>query len=386
MGKPVALLDVDHTLLFDNRLNIELLRALKQNGIQDVYLFTDMTLKSYSVHERNELIDHLKQLDFNVHGVLTPLDLLWHEIPADKSQEFIEYALEHGPAKWNGSRFKAFLKDNECPSAYHFARRAISKSKRHHVELGAAFREGAEAFQKIKELDEKLPNHLEQKSTVAKILGDQLAYEHGYKHCKGLMLSEFVKLMPNWVSSIVIADDNEDVISSIAKYIESNQPTTPITTIHIADEHILESEYHQTIEEHLTGDKTFSAINDMCEMIDQHIHAFNNCIVFFTSSDPKVAVFNMLKTRLKNADLSNQSIDDVISNWLKESHFIFQRNGVIISNDRVIAMHRNIFKSTFNNHLTPSQELVSRLRENYGSISLKADSPEVEFEAELTLR
>ena len=386
MGRPVALLDVDHTLLFNERLNFELLRALKQNDIQDVYLFTDMTLKSYSVHERNDLIDHLKQLGFKVHGVLTPLDLLWHEIPADRCQEFIDYTLEHGPSKWNGSRFKAFLNEDECPREFQFARRAISKSKSHHVELGVAFNEGCVAFQEVKELDDKLPNHLEQKSTVAKVLGDQLAVEHGYEHSKGLILSEFVKRMPNWVSSIVIADDNTQVISSIAQYIEFNRPTTSITAIHITDEHTDESEYYQTIKEHICGDTTFSDIKQMCEMIDQHIQAFNTCRLFFTSADPKVSVLNILKTRLKNADLSNQSIDDVISNWLKESHYMFQRNGVSINNERLIAMHRNIFKPTFNNHLTPSQELISTLRANYGHITMQADSLKVEVETELTLK
>ncbi len=43
MHKNVALLDVAHTLLFDNSLNVSSLEALKENRGSDTYLFTEMT-------------------------------------------------------------------------------------------------------------------------------------------------------------------------------------------------------------------------------------------------------------------------------------------------------------------------------------------------------
>ena len=47
MPKPVALLDVDHTLLFgDSNLNMNLLSSLKKRNIKDIYLLTDMTIGS----------------------------------------------------------------------------------------------------------------------------------------------------------------------------------------------------------------------------------------------------------------------------------------------------------------------------------------------------
>ncbi|AUH73563.1 hypothetical protein CAB17_17045 [Legionella sainthelensi] len=43
MHKNVALLDVAHTLLFDNSLNASSLEALKENRGSDTYLFTETT-------------------------------------------------------------------------------------------------------------------------------------------------------------------------------------------------------------------------------------------------------------------------------------------------------------------------------------------------------
>ena len=52
---PVALLDVDSTLLFnENELNVQLLSALKSNGISDLYLLTDMTYKITGIHENQK--------------------------------------------------------------------------------------------------------------------------------------------------------------------------------------------------------------------------------------------------------------------------------------------------------------------------------------------
>jgi hypothetical protein len=57
MPKPVALLDIDGTLLFhDNSLNEELLESLKKKGINNLYLFTDMRFSDESLTERNKLI------------------------------------------------------------------------------------------------------------------------------------------------------------------------------------------------------------------------------------------------------------------------------------------------------------------------------------------
>lgn len=78
MSKTYALLDVNHTLLNDNgALNLHIVHSLLHNNILDVYLFTDMTFKTYSVNDRRALISQLQDLGLTVHGVLTTPNLFW---------------------------------------------------------------------------------------------------------------------------------------------------------------------------------------------------------------------------------------------------------------------------------------------------------------------
>lgn len=108
MGKSLALLDVDHTLLFDDRLNMNLLDSLKERDIKDLYLFTDMTLKQSDMKDRKELIEKLEALGFNVLGVITPLDLVWDKVPAEEAEEFRAFVCKKGPKKLCGNDFNIF--------------------------------------------------------------------------------------------------------------------------------------------------------------------------------------------------------------------------------------------------------------------------------------
>ncbi len=92
--RPFALLDVDGTILQMGKLlsaggdireilNLPLFQALKQQGIMDLYLFTNMDIKTldseYGVEgallvKRHELVSYLQSEGFNVHGVVTPYD------------------------------------------------------------------------------------------------------------------------------------------------------------------------------------------------------------------------------------------------------------------------------------------------------------------------
>lgn len=81
--RPVALLDVDKTLIKGSAPNYEfndnLIESLKKNGINDVYLFTDMHVKPEGIEERQRVVEHLESKGMRVHGVITPADLLWHK-------------------------------------------------------------------------------------------------------------------------------------------------------------------------------------------------------------------------------------------------------------------------------------------------------------------
>jgi hypothetical protein len=120
----VALLDVDHTLLFGTcgfddaalQLNDAMLDALVSHGVRDVFLFTDMTLSTASVQERLSLVEILRErYEFEVHGALTPCDLTWEAI--DEAEAMRLHELCFGPESvydgvLYGESFAEFLRSN----------------------------------------------------------------------------------------------------------------------------------------------------------------------------------------------------------------------------------------------------------------------------------
>ena len=82
MTKKIALLDVDQTLLYNQRdMNDALIEALREEGITDIYLFTNMELSDVRCYGREgapfsrmEVIDYLRAAGVAVKGVITPAD------------------------------------------------------------------------------------------------------------------------------------------------------------------------------------------------------------------------------------------------------------------------------------------------------------------------
>jgi hypothetical protein len=80
--KHFAFLDVDQTLLYNyTDLNQELLNSLRNQGVNDIYLFTNMDLtdlrvvgRDKDIVTRHEIIQWIKDQGFTVHGVITPAD------------------------------------------------------------------------------------------------------------------------------------------------------------------------------------------------------------------------------------------------------------------------------------------------------------------------
>jgi len=196
--RPVALLDVDLTLLSDsNEINDSLLNALAESGIRDIYLFTNMDLGDLSSKvadpswfSRSELIVALTERNFIVHGVITPADPIYSK------------------------GLSAAYDDLYVPQAKRVANGAVNESNYSQDP----------AFQKAKQ------DFVQYNSKTSEIYRGK-----NEKTPKGEMYRYFVDNKPDWVDSMVVVDDSIDVLEDVRKtHNEKFQYGPPIlTTINV---------------------------------------------------------------------------------------------------------------------------------------------------------
>jgi|GEM_PF-4023614 len=225
--RPVALLDVDDTLIVKGKLNIELLNALKEKGIKDVYLLTDMIMINSSIEERQNLIEALAREGFTCHGVITPADLLWSSISMEEALALDQEIGQNFKGIYEGPRFHAFLEAtlNNYPRI-----KAVFNLDNLLNRPGETF---AYASQAPKE--DRINNQL--KSAVCKLLVDALVEklmvaQPWMTHNKGLLVQKFFTNMLPWINAVVVADDLSEVVNCM-KVINKTAPA-PMAFIKIA--------------------------------------------------------------------------------------------------------------------------------------------------------
>ena len=250
--RPVALLDVDHTLLFDeNTLNTQLLDALKSAGISDFYLLTDMTYKITGIQERNNLVRQLRENGFVVHGVITPQDLVWNSLTSEKALKFKEVTNNqlNRSKRLSGESLESILKSEKDELELSDDVLMYQSVKN---EPGSGYEDAVKAFHTSTEEDREygrpLPEQIQTRSVTAKILSDRLAEQKGYTDTKGLLLDLFMKHKPTWVNSIIVMDDKPSVIDSIERFKTETHPDLAITAVHVSSQ---DMDYNAPIRAHL---------------------------------------------------------------------------------------------------------------------------------------
>ncbi len=213
--RPVALLDVDHTLANtdcanQNIINKTLLEALKLKGIKDVYFFTDMVFSPGSIEERQELIAYLAKDGFTVHGCITPLDFFWH-FSTEKLKSFAEklerlnICLRDNAPK-NKEKLPALLE--EFPEINEIITSEI------HPDICLAFND---ATQSQLPLIEKRLTHLKLHSHYCKLMMDIISQLKHAASCKGIMFRQFLAHHPIWVSECYVFDDRIDHLKAVTE-------------------------------------------------------------------------------------------------------------------------------------------------------------------------
>ncbi|MDX1836034.1 hypothetical protein DIZ81_13260 [Legionella taurinensis] len=381
MTRPVALLDVDDTVLIEQELNTALLESLKNNGVKDIYLFTDMTFKTSSIEERLKLKERLEGQGFRVHGFITPLDLTWtnldsketREIEGQQANDFMTTlsSPKFATKKLSGDDFDSILADDEIRKKFSSYKDSLERPL-DQMTMGGAFEEAKTVYESdIQEGRQAgsgfhLSHNMNFRGDVAKLLGDQRALHSGYSHSKGLMLEAFMMNKPGWVSSIIIADDHPKVIESCEKYKSEKNPAVPITTIHVDKKNMDAKQYDDEIKTHLQKDPSSKVIKQIDEEIARLEKSKRN--FFLSSPKSKIVALEKLKEEILNADLDKTSIHDVIHTWENSLRFRNTKTKKEVSVSEVLSQHRNFFKAEFSSESTSTQKFISSLKEEYNKI------------------
>ncbi len=212
--RPVALLDVDQTLLVGNELNERLLINLKLRGILDVYLFTDMLGDYPTVKERMELIAELERRDFRVRGVITPSDVTWN---SPKNSFFLPREKQMGQA-FKDIADKLDQIQKKCPSQL-LARKNAGDEKEY------LEKNHSEEYRAYKEIAERISD--------CKTVCDHIAQQKDYVDPKGCALELFLEEKEPWVGDIYVFDDKVKVIETINKVANKQAAVATIKAIHV---------------------------------------------------------------------------------------------------------------------------------------------------------
>ena len=218
--QPVALLDVDHTLLFgcDDTINPNLTTALLNHGITKAYLFTDMIFKPHSIKERNKLVKDLEEMGFAIQGVITPCDLSWSRMDIEEIELLhhkciIDRSPDSYKGKLYGTQFDNFMIKNKdvFPNLFH----AATEYNPENFISGYSYNEASiEYYNSNQQISENTMN----KSFFSKLFADHLSHKLNFHHNKGLLLNAFLRNIPEWVGSVLVFDDNDQVIFDMKNY------------------------------------------------------------------------------------------------------------------------------------------------------------------------
>lgn len=385
MPRPVALLDVDSTLIFNlNDLNFTLINSLKSKGIKDVYLFTDMTLTPSVVKERQELVIRLVNQGLKVHGVITPCDPTWAAIPENitpADEEIFVSVLTDTSKKAKSihdiqESDKVFIEEfqsNISTKLREMAGALVYSPEKQLV--GVAYESACKELSTTGNVSEATGR----RGFLAKGFTQYSSQKKNYEHDKGLMLDHFIQRLPNWVSSIVVLDDS----SSVNQCINNFKPVTPIqdvpmpplTMIPVTSQDLLPSYYEQKLQEHLDKDPIVPMIKEIDDHIKKLSSGFKN--KFLKSPKEKIEALGQLKQDLLQADLSRTSVAKIIDNWsnkIRSSNYSNKE----VSMAQIISMHRNPLKSTIRpDVLTNSQIFLNDLKKKYGEMGGKPEEGQI---------
>lgn len=391
-GKTIALLDVDDTLIVGNPqhidyskntvedlikiseshleaqgiLNQALLNALKNNGVTDVYLFTDMVLGLKGVIERIALVNVLKKQGFNVLGVATPADCAWH---IEKSE--LENLVSQQPPTLKN------LKPEDISD--------IEKYENHNKRVnefscspGKAFSEAKALLPsgKILEFKESVKDAqivIQDKAINAKLLTDFVSILNGIKSVKGIMFQLMKHFYKNNMNSFIVCDDKKDVLESITQV----QGDSPAKTVYVNNNQISKEQKEQ-----IKDQKAYNKEISVFVSEQQQISKVYNKLLSITEEYLKKSkinlskkpIFQTLKETLEDKGENQTSMASKIQNFTQKLSQ-YDNNESLITQHSTETWKRYVLNVMSILTVLPAFALACRSYAQYGTVQFwKPDS------------
>lgn len=297
---------------------------------------------------------------------------MWSQLTGDQAVQINKALLQRKLSKYSGAPFEKVITDEPFTIEYPFVTELRHYSPQKN-QPGCSYDEANKVFDPNAP---SLPAHLETRSTMTKVFSDFLAEKTGYVdlskepghqqgHTKSLMLDFFLHHKPDWISSILVVDDNINVIQGIGTYKETRNPKLPIGTLQIEQ---MESEevYGAAIDEHLKTDPHFGVYYKLQQLIDDHIKHLNSSWFnpFLSSPQAKIEALELLKEELLNAFSTTEevAIPTLIDNWQNAIKFKSVSTNASVPISTVISQHRNLFFTEHRDKLTSTQLFIEQLK------------------------
>ncbi len=371
------LLEIDMVLSLPSRnqkdyvLNQTLLNALEGRGIRDIYLFSyaRMDLEPNAIHAYL-IANQLSQRGFTVHGLLTPLDLVWQAIDSKEAHHFYNAALvdffdrevkstldkAQSFIKFTGDKLQGLAKSIEHPG---FEKDTLGQA---YVDIIRAISDGGG----------QILNPSIKEKTFTAFIAAKLLSQRNDMSLKESVLRFFLEKKSKEVGQIIWfshAKGSQKLIKKLRiNASEANQNLPGIAVFFLKDALRKSKQSYQ-----LMIDKISSPLFQAVVALHQEIARIEATTGSRLYADPslKTAALKRLDAKIRQAPNDSElTLKELINEWLQQQQ-TYQGN-IVKTHAELLALHRNVLLSP--KGTTRSQHFIARLLRDYGDVILGVDS------------
>ncbi len=229
MSKIYALLGVKALLDNNNKLNINIIWALQESNIKDIWLFTDMSFSPLEVSQCKQLINSLEANHLTVLGVLTKADLFWAADSNELSQletKMAKHQIDLNSGNVSSNQIMALENDGLI-----FLARAFGNMRMSPAKPGAAY------------LNVDVPHIMQNINGALNALNIHLVNRETNYHAKSYIFHHFLKNKPADCNGCIVFDDDEIVLKQVKKIAQDNN--FPLVIFNVMQQDFHDSSFYK---------------------------------------------------------------------------------------------------------------------------------------------